>query len=881
MGQLDVSVADPAVRALVESISAPVADTAQLSDHLDRLEAFRKLLAGGRLPTYVPLLPLLLNLKGKPYTLEQHFPFEPLFQSTLTRELLLKAGRQVAKSASLAARCLLLANAIPHFSVLFVTPLFEQVQRFSTQYVKPFIDQSPVRQMWSGTDTENNVLRRSFKNGSKLYFSFAFLDADRLRGIPASSCGVDESVCGQTSYVVTEKGTKKIVDVQPGESILSYDHSGRCCWDVVTHKACHGRRRTWKVVTSDGKELVLTAESWLATNQGWMRVGELVDHLAGDMEASGPGDDPGRRSSGAHSESSEASRRSWSNTTGIRLSEVHRVSFARSHAVQDQEERRLRELEPYLQHPRQSSLRLYVAPATTWQHLPGFPTGGEGHEEPGVLLCHPHDASDERGEGGVASLQEVTIVSISYAGERDVWDLTTAFNHTFFANGIATSNCQDFDSAFLPILKETMSGPNPWRLFFSAGTPKTLDNTIQGLWSNSSQAEWCIPCLVCKKLNVPAIGYDLEKMIGPDHPDVGPRRAGVICARCSRPLDPTLGRWLHKIEAKRWKFPGYHVPQIVLPFHYGDRERWRELLAKQRGYGNTTTAKFYNEVLGESYDVGTKLVNQTDLERACQLPWSNAPHAPLEVLGRLRTYDLIILSVDWGGGGEEQVSFTTLAVMCWRADGKIDVVWGKRLLTPNDHVREAQEVMSIYQQFGCQLLSHDYTGAGALRETLLIQAGLSTERIVPISYVGAARQNVMVYREPTEFHPRAYYQVDKARSLVLTCACIKLGMLRFFRYDHDGADDPGLVNDFLALVENKVSTRAGSDLYTVVRNPMLTDDFAQAVNIGCCTIWYRTDSWPNLAQVANLQVTIEQLAALSPEDPWSDEQLAGPMRFRV
>lgn len=623
----------PKTLALLNTIvESPESIGNDVSSTLARLDAFRELISKKQLPTMAPLLPLLFNLQGKPYTLRDHFPFEAFYQTSMTREIVFKTARQVSKSTNIAAKSILLCNAVPDFAILSLTPQYEQIRRFSTQYVRPFIENSPVKSHWVGTSTENSVLMRTFKNRSRMFFSFAMLSCDRVRGIAASAVSIDE--------------------------------------------------------------------------------------------------------------------------------------------------------------------------------------------------------------------------------------------------------IQDMDASFIPIIKETMGGPASWRIFMATGTPKTLDNTIHGQWSSSSQAEWCILCPRCKKLNVPAMGYDLEKMIGPFSVDIGPNRPGVICAKCSLPIDPRTGRWVHKYEHLRWKFPGYHIPQIIMPMHYGDKERWSDILAKQRGYGNYTAAQFYNEVLGESYDVGTKLVNETDLRNAACLPWRNSPDNVMEIIPRLRGYELLILAVDWGGGGQEQTSFTTCAVMGWQPNGKIDVIYGKRLLTPHDHIREAKEILHIFNQFGCHLMCHDYTGAGSLRETLIVQAGLPAERTVPISYVAAARQNIMVFREATEFHPRNYYQVDKTRSLVLTCACIKMGYLRFFQFDYVSNDDPGLMYDFLALVENKIPTRAGSDLYTITRSSMMPDDFAQAVNIGCCTIWYRTQQWPNLAELARLQVTVEQMRHISPDTPdWEGEYLTGGMNI--
>lgn len=603
----------------------------------ERVLAFRQLAGQVNLPTYVHLLPLLLNLNGRPYTLEDHFPMETAFAVRLPQHMLFKSARQVTKSTTMAARIILLSNAIPHFAILVVTPLYEQVQRFSNNYVRPLIEQSPVKHMWMGTGTENRVLQRSFKNCSKVYFSFAFLDADRIRGVSAHMCTFDE--------------------------------------------------------------------------------------------------------------------------------------------------------------------------------------------------------------------------------------------------------VQDLDHTLLPIIRETMSH-SKWRLNMYTGTPKTVDNTIERLWQRSSRAEWCVPCFACGKLNIPRTGYDLERMIGPCHDDIGPARVSpedaargvrpgvpaVICAssKCGRPVDPARGRWYHEDESKKLTHPGYHIPQVVMPLHYADKKMWAELLGKQAGSGNTTTAQFYNEVLGESYDVGTKLITETELRRAATLPWLNNPRGPREAVTRKGDYLLRVLGVDWGGGGDEEVSFTTAAVLGYRGDGRVDVLYGRRLLNPQDHMREAAELLHIFNMFDCHFLAHDYNGSGTIRETLMVQSGLPYDRVIPLVYFATATKNLIVFHKSENVHSRNYWQLDKARALLLVCNCLKLRVIQTFQYDFVSEDEPGLLSDFLALQENKIEMARGRDIYTVVRNPHFTDDFAHAVTFAACTIWHNTGNWPNLASLAGLQMTAEEISRTNPPTPWED-----------
>ena len=142
------------------------------------------------------------------------------------------------------------------------------------------------------------------------------------------------------------------------------------------------------------------------------------------------------------------------------------------------------------------------------------------------------------------------------------------------------------------------------------------------------------------------------------------------------------------------------------------------------------------------------------------------------------------------------------------------------------------------------------------------------KNIIPIQYVRAASSKIMSVVQPTAVNPRVYYRIDKTRSLLTVCAAIRMKKIKFFKYDYRSTDDPGLVHDFLALVEQKSETRLGSDIYTITRNPQLSDDFAQAVNIGACGLWYTTNSWPNLGMPSKFVMSDAVERELNPVTSW-------------
>ncbi len=587
------------------------------SDNVKKILKLQKALRESGTPTLKPLLPLLFSLKGKPYSLDNYFPFEPFFRTRIPRATLLKTGRQVSKSTSLAAQGISTAISMPYFSTLYVTPLYEMIRRFSHNYVREFIESSPSKELLVSEDLAQNVLQRQFNNGSNMYFSYAFLDAERTRGIPADKNAIDE-----------------VQDIQ-------YD--------------------------------------------------------------------------------------------------------------------------------------------------------------------------------------------------------------------------------FLQIIHETLSG-SPYAVKAYSGTPKTLDNTMEKLWQDSSQAEWIIKChhSGCNYWNVPSLSYDLLKMLGPWHEEISEKIPGVVCAKCRKHLNPRSGRWVHAYPERRWSFSGYHIPQIILPMHYANPEKWDILIGKSQGRANTTFTTFLNEVCGESYDEGSKLLSETDLKAAAVLPWPNDWRKAADQIGG---YVRRVLAVDWGGGGgalkatgdsgKSRTSFTSLAVLGYRADGIIDVLWGMRSLKTHDYYYESQLVVETLNRFRCSHLVHDYGGAGAIRETFVHQAGWPAENIVPIAYHTTAKHNIMTFHPATESHPRHWYSVDKSRALVLTSQCIKFGLIRFFQYDFKSADDAGLIRDFLALLEEKIDGRGTTDRYVIVRHPNLPDDFAQAVNIGSCALWHIAKRWPDLSVTMKFQIPMD------------------------
>lgn len=609
-------------KVLPPSILESIALAESLNPRMKQLEYVKHLLKGSNYSTLAPLLPVLFQLRGKPYHINDHFAFAPLFKTLLSRRCVLKTARQVSKSTTNASRGLLTSICVPHFTSLYITPYFEMIRRFSSNYVAPFLEQSAFRKALIGTGLSNNVLQRSFSNGSNMIFSFAAGDADRVRGVSAN----------------------------------------------------------------------------------WVVIDEI----------------------------------------------------------------------------------------------------------------------------------------------------------------------QDVDFSLIPVIMETKSADLVFGLETYTGTPKTVDNTLERVWTESSMAEWVIKChhAGCNHFNIPSMDYDLDKMHGKFHRDISEKTPGIVCAKCQKPLLPRppsqggFGRWVHRIPERRQSFDGYHVPQQIMPMHYAHPEKWAFLLGKRSGKGSYSQREFNNEVCGESFDSGAKLVTVADLISAATLPWSNNRYEAINECD-LNQYIYRVLAVDWGGGGGNpkagssefmSLSYTAYAVLGLHSSGSVHVLYGHRSLTPLEHVREAKIASEMMRDFACSHLIHDATGAGNVRETIVVQSGLAKDRIVPVVYAGPSKGGLVEFRPSTPKQFRSYYSMDRNRALNYMCQFVKSGIIRFFKYDYVDKDNVGLLNDFVNLIEDKRDSASGRTVYRIARDPYGPDDFAQACTMGTMMLYHMLGKYPDLSAYVDIDV---------------------------
>lgn len=112
--------------------------------------------------------------------------------NTPSRKLLLFTSRQTEKSTTLGNKLMALSGLRSLYVSLFATPSAMQTKVFSTARIDEIIDVSPLVKSLTHGALKMNLLEKEFINRSKIYLRYAFLSADRIRGLSVNAIFLDE-----------------------------------------------------------------------------------------------------------------------------------------------------------------------------------------------------------------------------------------------------------------------------------------------------------------------------------------------------------------------------------------------------------------------------------------------------------------------------------------------------------------------------------------------------------------------------------------------------------------------------------------------------------------------------------------------------------------
>ena len=111
---------------------------------------------------------------------------------TAHRKILFMTSRQTEKSTTLGNKLMALSGMRPNYMTLFVTPSAMQTTVFSRTRLDDIIEISPLLRAQTHVSRTWNILEKEWANGSRMYLRYAFLNADRIRGLSVNAIFVDE-----------------------------------------------------------------------------------------------------------------------------------------------------------------------------------------------------------------------------------------------------------------------------------------------------------------------------------------------------------------------------------------------------------------------------------------------------------------------------------------------------------------------------------------------------------------------------------------------------------------------------------------------------------------------------------------------------------------
>ncbi len=291
------------------------------------------------------------------------------------------------------------------------------------------------------------------------------------------------------------------------------------------------------------------------------------------------------------------------------------------------------------------------------------------------------------------------------------------------SRGISADMCkfdevQDLLSDHIAVIEQCMAHSlekwemykktHPKHIFASkvyAGTPKTVENTLEQFWRESTQTEWIIKCTHCNKYNFIDI-----KNVGKEF---------LICRKCGKDIFYEDGKWYEFNPGAI--IHGFRLPQIVLPW-INDRKdpyKWQKSVIETRQIYNEQ--KFHNEILALPYASSTNPISSIHIQSCCMPNVIMSLHPPTEHDPDWPT--TLIMGVDWGKGDilAQGTSFTNVNIGGMIRDNKIRNVFAKKFMgAESDPLLEIQELMRLVIQFKVQLVIADH-GDGRTSNAMLLK----------------------------------------------------------------------------------------------------------------------------------------------------------------
>lgn len=298
------------------------------------------------------------------------------------------------------------------------------------------------------------------------------------------------------------------------------------------------------------------------------------------------------------------------------------------------------------------------------------------------------------------------------------------------AYGLCMDEFQDIIADNIPVIEQCQAhAPPQYIRRWYAGTPKSLDNNIETFWeTRSTQNQWVVPH-DCKM----GEGGRYWNILGEQN--IG--KKGLICANCKKLLDPMTedAQWASMQEMRVDRegnptgditFEGYRIPQLMVPW-----KKWSEILSDYNAYPRD---KFYNEVLGISYDSGTRPLTKAQVIVNCR---SNIRLSDVEDYRQFAYDRTIFAGVDHGTG---ENSFTVITLGMY-VEMKFRVFYWHRFegeeTIPEVTLAKIDELINY---FNVKVIGADYGGGFDRNDHLVRKFGPTS--VAKFQYMARAKRKV-------------------------------------------------------------------------------------------------------------------------------------------
>lgn len=286
------------------------------------------------------------------------------------------------------------------------------------------------------------------------------------------------------------------------------------------------------------------------------------------------------------------------------------------------------------------------------------------------------------------------------------------------ADQICLDELQDFITDNIPVIEQAASH-SPFKLFVYAGTPKTYDNPIEFYWNRfSTQNEWVVPCHRHTPIH--------WNVLGEEHLDL--KAGGLVCDRCFKTInaqDP-MCTWVSMNPGVRSKldepYEGFRISQLMVPW-----TNWSEILDT---YATYPRARFYNEVLGLSFDSGTRPLSRAEIQACCD------DSVRMDLEGLIATKNLlggakrVYMGIDWGGGSVN--SFTVVSLGAY-INGTFTIFYIHRFENQDlDPDAQMDKIQKLIAHWGVSMIGVDY-GGGLIQNNTLTKI-YGSERVFKYQY---------------------------------------------------------------------------------------------------------------------------------------------------